>query len=149
MLGISVVLTAISLSASTVPLYLSMLQGDTWERLSSAYSAERVPYYNVFMGYEIASNAILVMSSIVLVYLFFSRRKSFPKLYIVFMVATVVLLLLDIWFSKILHPTKPMFNIDNTVNLIARLIALAIWLPYLLTSKRVKATFIRPVTSNE
>lgn len=87
-------------------------------------------------------NTVIFIAMLYLIFLFFSERSTFPKLYIAVSLLTVVFLPLDYYLaSKVVHESA----IDKGVmkDFIVALIGAAIWIPYLLMSKRVKNTFIK------
>ena len=58
------------------------------------------------------------------------------------MVFTLIFIVLDAWAIKAALPNEPVFDADTTKELVRTLIGVLIWGPYMLVSKRVKATFI-------
>ena len=69
-------------------------------------------------------------------------QNVFPKWYIGTMIFTSVFIVLDAWAIKIVLPNEPVFYADTAKELARTLIGVIIWVPYMLVSKRVKATFV-------
>lgn len=69
-------------------------------------------------------------ATIFLIHLYFAKRKAFPRLAITYMVCNAILMLLAFVMG------------DSTLRTaLSACVQAAIWIPYLLLSKRVKATF--------
>ncbi|MEH6348112.1 MAG: DUF2569 domain-containing protein, partial [Bermanella sp.] len=91
---------------------------------------------------EIVFNSLMVLVSVYLIYLFFTKHYWFPKVYIIIISIALVFIPLDAWLLKIVMPNEPMFGPDTIKELARTLVGAVIWVPYMLLSKRVKATFI-------
>ncbi|WP_236725695.1 DUF2569 domain-containing protein [Solemya pervernicosa gill symbiont] len=142
LVGIGVAIGPIRLLAVLIPTYKPIFEDGTWEALTTADSVTYNPYFGSLLTGEIAFNSIMVAASIYLVYLFFSKHYLFPKLYIGIFAASLVFIPLDAWLATKVFPSLPMFDQETTMEFTKSLIAGAIWIPYMLVSKRVRATFI-------
>ena len=85
---------------------------------------------------------IQVLVWLFIAFLFFSKKKLFPKLYIGMLLFSLVFIVLDALAIKMVMPSEPVFDPDTLKELLRTVVASAIWIPYMLVSKRVKATFI-------
>jgi hypothetical protein len=102
-------------------------------------------YYNPAAAnlviFEIVFNICLMLFFIFLLFLFFSKKKLFPKFMIVLYSVTLLINILDIflfdWIFELPLQAGDQFN-----SLVRSAIACFIWIPYLLSSKRVKNTFV-------
>lgn len=92
---------------------------------------------------EMAINIGLVIAWVVAAILYFSKKKSFPRLYIGLFVFSMVFILADAVATSAVLPRKSVFDQETMQQFGRTLIASLIWIPYMLRSKRVKATFIR------
>jgi hypothetical protein len=90
---------------------------------------------------ELITNTILLFALLLLNYLFFARKKDFPNFLIAFYLAQVIFLSFDHFSVRALHPTADLTK--GAVQLASIFLAACIWIPYLLRSRRVKATFVR------
>ena len=79
---------------------------------------------------------------IIVAYLFFSKKKLFPKVYIGMILFTLVFIILDAFAVKMIIVDEPVFDPETLKELLQTVITALIWIPYMLISKRVKATFI-------
>ena len=142
LVGIGVVLSPIRLLYTYVPAYVPIFEDGTWEALTSNGSELYDPLWAPFLIGEIFFNSIILVASVYLIYLFFSKHHLFPKVYIGIVVVSLILIPLDAWVITIILPTEPMFVPETTKELVQTSITALIWIPYMLISKRVKATFV-------
>ncbi|MGF1863647.1 DUF2569 domain-containing protein, partial [Photobacterium profundum] len=96
----------------------------------------------VLMG-EVVINGGLVIAWLFMAFLFFSKKKVFPKWYISIMVFTLLFIFLDALAMNAVLPNEPVFDPETIQEFVRQLIATIIWVPYMLVSKRVQATFIK------
>ena len=142
LVGIGVVITPIKLLATYVPIYIPIFEDGTWEALTTVGSEVYNPMWAPLLIGEISYNTIMVIASLFLIHLFFTKHYLFPKVYIVIMAAGLVFIPLDAWLVTKVLPNEPMFDPETTKEFMRAVIGSAIWIPYMLVSKRVKATFV-------
>jgi len=100
------------------------------------------PLFGPLLMFEIVGNLTVIGFSILLVYLFFAKRALFPKVYVAFAVATLGFLIIDEALGHLI-PNIAEENDPGNIPAIGRsLLQCLIWCPYMLLSKRVKATFV-------
>jgi hypothetical protein len=91
---------------------------------------------------ELVVGIVFLGWTVLLVYLFFRKKKRFSRSAIAFMVVSVIWVVAD--FAVAL--TIPVIRrLDHTVQIAAiaqGLVGAAIWIPYFSKSKRVQATFV-------
>jgi hypothetical protein len=86
--------------------------------------------------FEIVMDLVFVVALILLNVLFYTKRKAFPKLMIMFYGLQFVLILAD-------HLMAAPFTPDSSpLTVIRSFVICAIWIPYFLQSRRVKLTFV-------
>ena len=76
-------------------------------------------------------------------YKFIAKSRDFPKWYIGIAVFSLVFIVADAFAIKLVLPSEPVFDPDTIKELMRSVIMVTIWVPYMLVSKRVKATFIK------
>ena len=149
LVGIGVIFSPIRLLFTSIPIYKQIFEDGTWEALttvgSEVYNSLWAP---LFLG-EITYNSIMVAASIYLIYLFFSKHYLFPKLYIAIVALSIVFFPLDAWLATKVLPSEPMFDPETTKEFMQSLVAGIIWIPYMLISKRVKATFVENMPNKQ
>jgi hypothetical protein len=103
-------------------------------------------YYNpglfLLLMAESLFNIITIAGSLLLLYLFFSKKKNFPHWYIGLMIFSLLGIFVDTVLSGFIFPNEPVFDPDTTRELVKALVGAVIWIPYMLMSVRVKNTFI-------
>ncbi|MBD3616056.1 MAG: DUF2569 domain-containing protein [Gracilimonas sp.] len=140
--GLGVVISPIRLLVTLIPIYKPIFENGTWEALTTEGSEAYTPYFSGILIGEITFNTIMIAASIYLIYLFFSKHYLFPKLYIGIVAASLIFIPLDAWIVTKVFPGVPMFDPDTTKEFLRSLLTGVIWIPYMLVSKRVQATFV-------
>ncbi len=93
--------------------------------------------------YDAVVGCLYAIMNMVAIILFFGKRRLFPKLTVAF-IPTIFLLSLVGYYLVGLIPavaTKPAYVAQGHA-LIVKFVALHVWIPYFLVSKRVKETFV-------
>lgn len=106
--------------------------------LSSIYRTEIFGY----LCFEFVFQLLFLLFSIYLISIFFRRKKTLPKLYIYFSLSVLIYMLLDLCFGINVFPDLVRLEYDTVKHVIRSLISALIWIPYFITSVRVKKTFI-------
>jgi len=124
------------------PIHLNLLTDLTWgERLLP----EGNEYYLIWKRLvlcEIISNIVLFVASLYLISLFLSKRKIFPMWYMGIIISKLIFTII-IWQMK-KHIIPDTFSYVHTNFVFYRyLLEVSLGVPYMLFSKRVKATFVR------
>ena len=129
--------TAVTLFTKIVP----ALSQNNWSILTSPASSSYHPLWGPLLIMELVGNVCFLVFSISVILYFLKRRKSVPKLAVVFMTLNLAFVALDYYLARtVLLKAEPV-NLESTVNLIRTLVASTIWTFYFLSSKRVKRTF--------
>jgi hypothetical protein len=88
-------------------------------------------------------NLGLLGLSVVTVVLFFKKRRTFPPVAIGFLAAGVGVLALDLAAMQLIPIAAAQVDSSDIRDLFKAGMGAAIWIPYLLNSKRVHATFVK------
>lgn len=140
--GLGVLISPIRLLVTITPTYKPIFEDGTWAAFTTVGSELYTPYFGSLIIGEIALNTIMIVASLCLIYLFFSKHYLFPKLYIGIVAISLIFIPLDAWVVTKVFPDEPMFD-PETINEFTRsFIVGVIWVPYMLFSKRVQATFV-------
>ena len=132
--GWGVVLTTITLVATTALVFNRIF-------LITVGSEVYDPLFASFFIWEIIYNSAMIIASLYLISFFFSKHYFFPKFYIAFVAVYLFLIPLDIWLITLVLPDDYL-GVGRAIAVAPNFILLPIWIPYLLLSKRVKATFV-------
>jgi|ERR1051325_3844402 hypothetical protein len=128
-----------NLIAETTPI----IRSDVWIRLTDPNSPVYHAYWKPVIIYHAIAACFYLSMNVVVLILFFGKRRLFPKLTVA-LIPTIFLLTLIGYYLAGLIPAvagKPGYATQWHA-LIVKFIALHIWIPYFLVSKRVKATFV-------
>ena len=150
-LGGWLIVIAIGLSLSTLRNFLNcsfsislLFRQPLWDNLTNPASSAYNPYWKPALIYEAAFNTVLFLMSLITLVFFFQRRKIFPKLMVLMIPTAFALNLIDyILASYIPSVANSAMYTRWGHELIVSFIALHIWIPYFLVSRRVKETFVR------
>jgi hypothetical protein len=109
-----------------------------------------VPGLGSAIAFELVLDTILVFVALYLIFLFKDKKKTFPKYYIWYLGASVAYLILDYIILASLSTTNSEMQaiLNSTLeeslgSLIGTTIVSAIWIAYMLKSKRVAGTFTK------
>ena len=142
LVGIGVVVGPIRMLIQTVPLYLPIFSDGTFGLLTDPGSDYYIPFIGAYIVAEMFFNAAILLASIYLIYLFFTKHYLFPKLYILVLAGSALFIFIDAWIGTYFFPDDPMMDADMAREFGRLLIGALIWIPYMLVSKRVKLTFV-------
>lgn len=103
---------------------------------------------SAFVVLEILLNILLlIVVPIYLLYLLFQKKRTFPRTNAGWGVASFVYILSDLLIAAIVfrdvfsQPETPLFDGDTIKEIFRALVLVAIWVPYMLNSRRVANTF--------
>jgi len=97
--------------------------------------------FGIALAFEIICKSAFAILSVALAISFFTKRKIFPKLYIFICVSSILFVIGDIALCQTLLEIPP--EPKDFSELGKMFLRAAIWIPYMLLSKRVKGTFVR------
>ena len=95
------------------------------------------------IGAETIGNVGLLVMSVFLIALFFQKRHTLPRMYILFLMISFVLVGADLLSVYWLYPDEDIIEQSDVTRFIRQAISSVIWILYFLKSKRVRATFVR------
>ena len=141
LVGLGVVLAPVRLLLQLVPIYSGIFATGVWTQISTPGSGVYNPALKWFIGGELVFNILMISAAIYLIYLFFAKHQRFPKLYIAIIVVSLLMVPLDAVVGSWLIPNTPVWDPQTTRDFARSALVAVIWIPYMLVSKRVKATF--------
>ena len=94
------------------------------------------------LGQLVGSIGLLALSVLVLV-LFFQRRRHAPLLFMLMLAASATLALLSLLLMAMIPGALDAVTDQDWKDLARTLVACAIWIPYFVFSRRVRSTFVR------
>jgi hypothetical protein len=115
-----------------------------WSPLFDFNNSSKNMLIGIVMFFELIYNSGKLVFVVLLILLFFKRRTTFPVFAIALYITSVVVLIGDTWVVAQLHISESTaIDTNKSYKDIAQcIISVAIWVPYLLRSQRVKQTFV-------
>jgi len=142
LVAIGLCLTPIRLGAEIIR-GLRPLDPATWHVVTTPGTRAYHPLFGPLILGELVANAALLVWAIVLLYLFFTKRRAFPSAMIAFLIVRVVIQAGDILVAKMIPAAAATIGPSVYGALAGNLLVVFIWVPYFTKSRRVAATFIR------
>ena len=142
LVAIGVVIGPFRILLLLITTYPPMFSDGTWELLTSPDSEAYNSLWAPILFGEIAGNMALVVVTTYMAVLFFMKKADFPLWYIGVAVFTPIFILLDSVAVSSALPGEPVFDPETVKQLSRGIFSACIWIPYMLSSKRVKQTFV-------
>lgn len=143
LVGLGIVFSPIRIIIQVMPTYFEIISNGSWEILTTPGSEAYNPLWAPLLVGEMLINGGLLFTWVFIAYLFFAKKKLFPRFYIGILLFTLAFILIDSAATRSVLPDEPIFDADTLKEFSRSLIATLIWVPYMLVSKRVKATFVK------
>lgn len=143
LVGLGIIISPLRVIGTVFPVYSEMFSNGSWAALTTPGTEAYNPLWAPILFGEMAINGGLVLAWIFVAFLFFSKKKVFPRWYIGILLFTLAFILIDALVIKSVLPNEPVFDAETTKEFGRSLIATLIWVPYMLVSKRVKSTFVK------
>jgi hypothetical protein len=143
LVGIGLVLSPLLLLVTLWTEFLPGFDPDRWRQMTDPDSEYYNQYWAPIFLAEFGVNILMLLLGLVLLWLFFTKSRFFPTLYIFATGFGLAFLMLDAFIVSQAFPDTPMFDEEFTRSLLRSSVGALIWISYMLVSKRVKATFVR------
>ncbi|MBL8257814.1 MAG: DUF2569 domain-containing protein [Pseudoxanthomonas mexicana] len=118
-----------------------MVADGTYDLLTTPGSELYHPLWLPLLLLEGGGNGVLLVMALVAICLYFMRSRWFPRMHITFMLTNAVLLLVLFFFGAKIPALMEAHDVQAVSDMTRGLVGAAIWVPYMLTSKRVRNTF--------
>lgn len=143
LVGVGVIASPMLIFNQLHELYSPFFDSGIWEKLTILGKETHIPLLIPMMIMELLISVTLVLWMVWLAFLFFTKSKAFPTHFIALRIFYIAFLVLDMFLGVIILPNVTMFGDSELMKQIFGAIVYAlIWIPYMIRSKRVKATFI-------
>jgi hypothetical protein len=113
---------------------------DQWNALTNPASEVYHPMHALLLIFEITANTALLVFAILMGVLFIKRSFSFPKVYSIYLLVSIGVVILDTVFAGLL-PTVEVTASEYAAD-VRDIIVSLIWIAYFQKSKRVETTFV-------
>ncbi|MEI8633246.1 DUF2569 domain-containing protein [Vibrio sp. PP-XX7] len=137
LVAIAVTLAPVRLSVDLFSLYSKFFSSGYWSLLSHPTSELYAKGFTLWFLLLVALDLLRLAGFIYLIFVFYSKKVTFPKLYILLLIANVVLTWLEMRFISHFSMMEAKYEI-----MVSTLLAAFVWIPYMLRSQRVKNTFV-------
>lgn len=147
LVGIGIVLGPIILIWQGVMVFSAALGDGVLFAFANPGSEFHNPLGAAVIAFEMIANVAMVGLTIYQAMLFFGKKRKFPGFFIGMQLAYIALVLVDATLVSLAFPEIPVFDAETSSLLVRAIVPAMIWIPYMLVSKRVKQTFVEPVSS--
>jgi hypothetical protein len=125
--------------------YVPIFQSGAWAAVTTPGSPRYHPLWGPLLAGEIVFNLAFLAIDVWLLVLLFSKSWRFPKVFIAFAAGNLAFILLDAAVASYIASAMGHTGGTGMGGEIARaLVVVAVWVPYMLVSKRVQNTFVKP-----
>jgi len=142
LIAVGLCLTPIRIGAEIVQGVRS-LQPLAWRAVTTPGSPAYHPLFGPLIIGEMVANVVLLVWALVLLYLFLTKRRAFPRAMIAFLIVRVVIQMADIFVASSIPVAAGSIGPRVYGSLAGNLLVVLVWVPYFLKSRRVAATFVR------
>ena len=139
LVGIAVCIAPVRLLAGYLQVFAPILRDGGWRVLVDESTP---PQLRALLWFEVIANPLMMLAATVVAGLFFLRSYWFPRLFIGFVLANLLVQTVDLWLASGI-PNDPAAGVqgEDTLQLVRSVIYGAIWIPYMRMSRRVRNTF--------
>lgn len=143
LVGIGIIISPIKILLFLFNNLLLIFTSGSLSMLTDPSSEAYSPFWIPLLAFEGIGNIAFLALGVLLIVFFFQKRKMFPKLYIIVLIANIVFLISDELLSNLIPYLAKIEDTGTVSDIVRTVISCLIWIPYMLCSKRVKSTFIR------
>jgi hypothetical protein len=142
------ILIAIGLCLTPIRIGAEIVQGVrshqplAWSAVTTPGSPAYHPLFGPLISGEMVANVVLLVWALVLLYLFFTKRRAFPRAMIAFLIVRVAIQMADIFVASSIPVAAGSIGPRVYGSLAGNLLVVLVWVPYFLKSRRVAATFV-------
>lgn len=139
---IGLVVTPIRLVLFLMTNYVPIFRDGAWGQLTTPGTPAYHALWAPVITFEIAGNMLIIVLALVTLFCLIRKSRKTPKMAIVLYSWAAVFVVIDFFTANLIPTVAAQSDPDSVKDLVRSLIAAAIWIPYFLVSKRVKATFV-------
>jgi Protein of unknown function (DUF2569) len=119
-----------------------IFSSDYWEDLTSPDSASYHPLWTSVLIFEVAGNLTIFLLGLAALLYFLKKSRKAPRLVILWLFLGLAFVAADSYFRGYIPGATEQYEAIPSSELWRAGITAAIWIPYFLASKRVRATFV-------
>lgn len=121
---------------------VGIFRADTWDALTTPGSPAYHPLWAPFLIAEAGANLVLLAWAGVLLYVFFTKARRFPRMAVAYLAVSLLAVLADFAVANAIPAARAQLTASEFGQVGRSMIGAAIWIPYFLRSRRVAATFV-------
>ncbi len=121
---------------------LPAFSDDVWLALTTPGSEAYHHLWGPVLIAELSGNLTAIAFSILLLVLFFKKSRLLPNYYVAFLGFNLLFVVGDYYISNLIPFVAAQDDHESVREMTRSISAAAVWVPYFLVSKRVKATFV-------
>ncbi|MDD5742305.1 MAG: DUF2569 domain-containing protein [Candidatus Peribacteraceae bacterium] len=144
LVALGLLFAPVSLAIQLLGTYLPILTDGTLQVLIDPSSAAYHPLWAPLLIFEIVGNLLMFLGACYLLFVFFKRSQTFPKSYIFVSIVSLIFVTIDFFAADLIPAVAEQDDSEMLGQLIRAIVGSAVWIPYMLKSERVKATFVEP-----
>lgn len=133
-------LSLVAIGLLVTPLLLGSSMIEVWSLLSEGGLNSDV---SSLLWFELLLNGVLVCFILYLIFLFSKERKEFPRLYILYLASSAIVVLTDFAWANSIPGLAGVEEVADPTQVGRALVTGTVWTLYMLMSKRVKNTFVK------
>ncbi len=118
------------------------LNSALWHALTTPGARAYHPLFGPWIVGQLVVSSALLLWALALLYLFFAKKRLFPRLMIAFLIARALVQVADISVALRIPIVASSLQVNAFGGPATAIIVAAIWVPYFLWSRRVAATFV-------
>lgn len=139
---IGLLISPIRISYALATNHWPLIRDGAWSVLTTpgtdAYHALWAP----LLVFEIAGNVGSIAFALVTLWFLIRKSRHTPILAISWLIWTTAVVVIDFFAADLIPAVAAQSDPESTKELVRSIVGAAIWVPYFLVSKRVKATFV-------
>lgn len=141
---LGLIVSPIRIALMLVQEHAPIFADGTWQVLTSPSSDVYHPLWGPLILLEVGGNLLGILLTLTTLVLLFKKSRYTPAMAIIWYLYALVFVVADFLLARQIPMIAEMPVDTESVREIARtVVAVVIWVPYFLVSKRVKATFTR------
>jgi hypothetical protein len=113
-----------------------------WAILTDPASEHYHVLWKPFLIFELTANSLVLVMGLAVLWLFLRKSRHTPKLLITWLLISTVIVATDYFMTDAIPAVAASGDAESLKEMVRGIVGTAIWVPYFLVSKRVKATFI-------
>jgi len=126
---------------------LPPLTPERWSAVTHPDSADYHPLWGPLIAFEVIAAAAFFIFTLWLLWLFFTKSKRVPRLVIIWLALLPAIQVAGyLLAAQIPAITAQPFGPEEAKEIVLSIINAVIWIPYFIRSRRVKNTFIEPLS---